>query len=160
DPEPSQPQPAANPPGTFTVTVRPLQVESIDPEGDALAARFRERVMALLQDVPNLVLVESPPVPGATVAEYELRMTYASSGATRVPRWLSREGGKSAEYAATLAATAAEAGISPEDQQRSRWQRQLADIRKRTGAMRNGNAGLSLMLGPGAPTLAIIQEMF
>ncbi len=159
-PEPTTPQPVANPPGTFTVTVRPLQVESIDPQGDALAARFRERVMALLQDVPNLVLVDSPPVPGATVAEYELRMTYASSEAAPLSRSVRLEVGKSAEFAATQAAIAAEAGMSPEDRERSRLKRQLADIQNQVGPMRNGNTGLQLMLGQGAPTGAIIYDGF
>lgn len=157
-PPPTKPQPVANPPGTFSVTVRPLQFESIDPEGDALAARFRERVMALLQDVPNLVLVDSPPVPGATVAEYELRMTYESPVAAPSSRSVKLEVGKSSEFAATQAAIAAEAGMSPEEQQRSRLQRQLADIQKRVGPERNGNTGLQLMLGSGTPTVAAIHD--
>lgn len=157
-PEPADVQPAAIPPGTFTVTVRPLQTEGIDAEGNALAARFRERVMALLQGIPNLVLVDAPSVAGAAMSDYELRMTYATSLPAPPSRTVRLEVGKPAEFDATQAAIAAEASMSPEDQQRSRLARQLVDSQKRMASMRNGNTGLRLLLGQGAPTLAIIYD--
>jgi hypothetical protein len=157
--EPAKPAPHALPAGAVTVTVRPLQIEGGDTEGNALAEHFRERVMALLQGVPNLVLVDTPSAAGDAAAAFELRMKYTAPTTPEIlSRMVSLEVGKSAEFAATEAAIAAEAKMSPEDRQRSELARQLADTRKRGPATRSGNSGVTLLLGMGSPRLAIFYD--
>lgn len=156
DPEPVKPHPAAPPPGTFMVAVPPLQLEGIDTEGEALAIRFRERVMTLLRDVPNLVLVDTPT--NKVTPEYELQMKYTGSSAAPLIRSVRIEVGEFAKIAATEAAIAAEARMRPEDQQRSRISRQRAVLEKSMTYSRGGNSSLSLMLGQGTPTSAIIYD--
>jgi hypothetical protein len=138
------------------VAVPPLELEGIDTEGEALAIRFRERVMTLLQDVPNLVLVDTRT--DKVTPEYELQMKYTGSSAAPLTRFVRIEVGESAEIAATEAAIAAEAMMSPEDQLRSRISRQHADLQKRSTFLRGGNASLSWMLGLGTPRTAMFYQ--
>jgi hypothetical protein len=155
----ARPQRVQLPAGVFAVYVPPLQTVGNDAEGNALAALFRTRVISLLQSVPNLALVDAPSG-SPEVEEYQLRMKYMDSGSVNpLSRSMELEIGKSVEFAATEAAIAAEARMSPEDRARSQSARRSADIARRAASMRRGdNAGVTLLLGIGAPRTAVISS--
>jgi len=155
-PQPDKSQAPPPPANTFTVAVRPLQIEGDDVEGNARAERFRNRVMTLLPGVPGLVLMDAQPGTDTAAADFELRMKYRDSGHPTL-RIVQLEIKKPAEFVATEAAIAAEATMSPADRQRSELARGLADAQKRRVEMRDGNMGLSLLLRQ-SPTEAIIDD--
>ncbi len=151
-------QPVVTPrPKAFTVAVRPLQVEGNDVEGNALAARFRQRVIALLHEVPNLVIVDASSGPDPAVAEYELRMKYKEPPSP-ILRLMTLEVGKSAEFAANEAIIAAEARMSPEEQLQSRARRQMAAAQKRNAFLRSGDLNLAQLLRSDPPITAMLSS--
>lgn len=153
-----QVQPVAPPPGTFFVMVPPIQFEGADSVGQTIALRFRDRVIELLQGLPNLVLVDAPFSEGLGAAEFEVRMKYSGSTAP-TSRTVNLDIRSAAEIAATRAAIAAEARMSPEDRQRSQQQRQLSDALKQHASLSRGNLNLTLLLGTGVPRMATIDAI-
>jgi hypothetical protein len=135
--------PIAPPVGAFTVHVRPLTNPENLEAGVALALKFRDRLMAQLQAVPNLVLVD--PADGNNGAvDYEVRLRLES------PPGIAREmlgemapamhmvlvdAGPPARFAAADARLAAEAQLSPADRQRNQRARQLM---RANAIVRNG----------------------
>jgi len=158
-PQAPKPQPVAPLPQVFTVAVWPLQSEGIDTEGTALAERFRERVITVLQSVPNLVMVDTQPGEDSANADYELHIKYEGTQVAPLSRDVKLEIHTAAEMAADKAAIAAEASMTPEERQRSHMMRRTAGILKQGASLRGGNTNLSLLLGTGVPTLAIIEAV-
>jgi hypothetical protein len=152
-PPPAELPPAAEaalPANTFKVQVRPLR----NPDnlaGVELAQHFRDRLIARLQAIPNLVLVD--PADGGT-ADYEVRLRLESQPGivqevlgdlTSGMHMVLVDAGLPSKFAAIDARIAAEAQMSPAELQRSQRGRQMMSFRGRTTALLN--TGLPMSVG-------------
>jgi hypothetical protein len=146
-------QPAALPPGSFTVRVPALSITGNDPAGAALTQKFRDRVIDKLGRVPGVVLVD-PEAAG----EFEVRISFRGTVPSSVVM-AQVDAERPAIFAAHDAAIESVSKLNPDDQEAKKLELEILDALRSTSATVRQNPSLSDLLGGGFPRPVILSEI-